>query len=182
MVSLLLTACAPQYDTPTEQVIQQGEQVIEEQILAEQTAGQVAWKDAELTDVATSQPFKISDFAGKTILVESFAVWCPKCLSQQEEFAAFGVENPDILLISLDTDANEDTEKVRTHIERYGFDWYFAVSPIEATNALIDEFGLGIVSAPSTPVILICADQRTRYLPSGIKSADDLTKEVAAGC
>jgi hypothetical protein len=39
-----------------------------------------AWMDVELTDVATGQKFKISDFKGKTVMLESFAVWCPTCL------------------------------------------------------------------------------------------------------
>jgi thiol-disulfide isomerase/thioredoxin len=44
-----------------------------------------AWMDiVELTDVATGQTFKLSDFKGKPVLLESFAVWCPTCLRQQE--------------------------------------------------------------------------------------------------
>ncbi len=139
-----------------------------------------AWMNIELTDVATGQKFKISDFKGKPILLESFAVWCPTCLGQQKELSK--LKGDDLVHISLDTDPNEDEAKIRGHLERYGFDWYFAVSPIELTQALIDDFSLRIVSAPSVPVVLICANQSTRLLRSGIKSAEELRGEIEKGC
>ncbi len=141
-----------------------------------------AWMDIELTDVATGQTFKISDFKGKPILLESFAVWCPTCLRQQKEIQKVQEREGDAIIhISLDTDPNEDEARVKEHIERNGLDWYFAVSPIELTNALIDEFGLTVVSAPSAPVILIYEDQSTKFLKNGVKSADELIAEVEEG-
>lgn len=141
------------------------------------------WMDIELTDVATGETFKISDFEGKSILLESFAVWCPTCLAQQKELQKLQPsEGDDVIHISLDTDPNEDTEKVREHIQRYGLDWYFAVSPIELTQALIDEFGLDFVSAPRAPVVLICKDGSARFLRSGVKPVEELAAEVAQGC
>ena len=139
--------------------------------------------DTELTDVATGQKFKISDFKGKPILLESFAVWCPTCLAQQKEIKkVLESEGEAIVHISLDTDPNEDEAKIKEHIERNNLDWYFAVSPVELTQALIDEFGLGFVSAPKAPVLLICADQSARFLRSGVKPAEELISEVAKGC
>jgi hypothetical protein len=38
-------------------------------------AGALSWVDIELTDVETGEAFRVSDFAGETVLVESFAVW-----------------------------------------------------------------------------------------------------------
>ena len=38
-------------------------------------AGTLSWVDIELTDVETGETFRVSDFAGETVLVESFAVW-----------------------------------------------------------------------------------------------------------
>lgn len=142
-----------------------------------------AWMDVELTDVNTGQKFKISDFKGKPVLLESFAVWCPTCLAQQKETKKLKeTTGDDIIHISLDTDPNEDEAKVKEHLERNGLNWYFAVSPIELTQALIDEFGLRIISAPRAPVLLICEDQSTRFLRSGVKSADELLSEVEKGC
>lgn len=139
--------------------------------------------DVELTDVATGERFRISDFKGKTILLESFAVWCPTCLAQQKEMGKMRAEDgEDVVHISLDTDPNEDADKVREHVERNGLDWYFAVSPVELTEALIDEFGLDFVNAPRAPVVLICEDGSSRFLRSGVKPVDELEAEVAQGC
>jgi hypothetical protein len=82
----------------------------------------------------------------------------------------------------LDTDPNEDASAVQAHQDRYGFDWYFAVSPANLTQELIDEFGLGFVNAPTAPVVLICEDQSTRFLESGVKTAEELKEEIEAGC
>jgi hypothetical protein len=38
-------------------------------------AGTLSWVDIELTDVVTGETFRVSDFAGEQVLVESFAVW-----------------------------------------------------------------------------------------------------------
>ncbi len=146
-------------------------------------SGASAWMDIELTDVATGEKFRISDFKGKPVLLESFAVWCPTCLEQQREIKKVREREGDAIIhISLDTDPNEDEARVREHIERNDLDWYFAVAPIEMTNALRDDFGLRIISAPSAPVVLICEDQSARFLRSGIKRADELISEVEKGC
>ncbi len=138
-----------------------------------------AWMDIELTDVATGQTFKINDFKGKPVLLESFAVWCLTCLRQQREIKKVReIEGDAIVHISLDTDPNEDADKIREHVERNGLDWYFAVAPIELTNALIDEFGLAVVNAPGAPVILIYEDQSAKLLRSGVKSAEELISEI----
>ncbi len=146
------------------------------------TATVPGWMEIELTDVATGETFKISDFIGKPILLESFAVWCPTCLAQQKEIKKVKqVDGENVIHISLDTDPNEDAQKVREHLERNGLDWYFAVSPVELTQALIDEFGLNFVSAPRAPVVLIGKDGSTRFLRSGVKSAEELISEIEKG-
>jgi cytochrome oxidase Cu insertion factor (SCO1/SenC/PrrC family) len=142
----------------------------------------VNWLDTELKDVVTGETFKISDFKGKPILLESFAVWCPICLKQQFETQESMDLDDNVVHISIDTDPNEDEDIVKQHVSTYGFDWYFAVAPVEMTRALVDEFGFTIVNAPSAPVLLICEDQTTRFLPSGIKTASELSEEVNKGC
>jgi hypothetical protein len=91
-------------------------------------------------------------------------------------------EGDAVVHISINTDPNEDESRVRDHIEKYGFSWYFAIAPIELTNDLRDQFGLRVVNAPSAPVILVCEDQSARFLRSGIKSVDDLLSEIETGC
>ena len=149
-------------------------------VVGSELAGE--WIDFELRDVKTGQTFKVSDF-DRPVLLESFAVWCPTCTRQQREIRELHDEVGDsIISISLDTDPNEDEERVRQHIESNGFDWYYAIAPVEFTQSLIDQFGVSIVNAPSAPVVLICDDQKVRKLGSGVKSASQLKQEVERGC
>lgn len=145
----------------------------------------IDWKEAELTSIVTGENFKISDFAGKPVLVESFAVWCPVCLRQQEEINELQEQVGDaVVFVSLDTDPNEDATKIQEYLvkQNYEFDWYFAVAPVEVTQSLIKDFGLMVVNAPSAPVILVCPDQSTRFLDAGVKKVGELEEEITKGC
>ena len=99
------------------------------------------------------------------VLLESFAVWCPICTNQQKQVRALHEEVGDeVISIALNTDPNEDHDKVAAHIARHGFDWRYAVAPAELILALKEEFGVGILNAPSAPVVLICGDQSVREM------------------
>jgi len=151
-----------------------------EDIVAEKEDG---WRNAILIDVTTNEPFKISDFKGTPILLESFAVWCPTCRKQQEQIQELHEELGDSFIsISINTDPNEDADKVQEYLDRYEFGWRYALSPIENTQLLIDEFGVAVVNAPSAPVVLICEDQTARLMPRGLKRPEELSREMAKGC
>ena len=138
-----------------------------------------AWANIELVDAVSGESFRIADYAGKPILIESFAVWCSTCLRQQREMARLiDLAGEAIVHISLDTDPNENLTKVRDHALRHDFSWLYAVAPFELTQALINDFGLTVVNAPRAPVILIDVDGTARLLPNGVKSAEQLLEEI----
>ena len=142
------------------------------------------WMEFELIDIRTGETFTIFDLTGKPILLESFAVWCPTCTKQQKEIKNLHEEiGDDVISISIDTDPNEDAEIIRAHINANDFTWYYTISPIEMTKALIDEFGNSIISAPTAPMVLICEDLSYRKLVGfGARSVDKLKQEIAKGC
>jgi len=141
------------------------------------------WKSEDLVDASTGETFQIKDFTGTPVLIESFAVWCPTCLKQQKKMKELLETEGDMIIhISLDTDPNEDADLVKLHAEKNDLNWRFVVSPKEVTKKLIEEFGFGVVNAPSAPVILVCEDQTTRLLEKGVKSAEELKEEVNLGC
>jgi thiol-disulfide isomerase/thioredoxin len=145
--------------------------------------GGMSWMKIELTDLLTNDTFRISDFEGRKVLVESFALWCPSCLYEQRHMQKLKQRIGDeVVYVSLDTDPNEDRPQIMSHVDKWGFDWLFAIAPQELTEALIDEFGLGILDAAKAPVILVCEDQSARLLRTGTKSADDLQEELSEGC
>lgn len=141
------------------------------------------WHTASLKDVNSGQEFKVSDFRGKKVLVESFAVWCPVCKKQQENIKELHEEIGDeVISISLDTDPNEDEQIVSDHAKANGFNWRYAVAPKEMTQSLVNEFGIIVASAPSAPVILVCEDGSSRLMKRGIKSVEELKRELETGC
>jgi len=141
------------------------------------------WKAVELYDVNSKTNFKISDFAGQKVLLETFAVWCPTCTRQQQEVRKLHEQGSDVISISLDVDPNEDEARIIEHTERNGFTWRYAKAPVEMSQALIDEFGFGVVNAPQAPMILICEDQTTRFISGrGVKSVSTLINELNQGC
>lgn len=47
------------------------------------------WFDMELVDVQTGETFKMSDYKGKVVLLETMAIWCPNCIVQSNELWEF---------------------------------------------------------------------------------------------
>ena len=139
----------------------------------------IEWREYELTDINTGETFKISDFKGTPVLLESFAVWCPTCTKQQQEVKKLHDELGDSFIsISIDTDPNENANKILEHTQRNGFDWRYAISPSELTQTLIDEFGVIFINAPQAPIVLIDKDQNARILKRGVKSSEELKSEL----
>lgn len=135
--------------------------------------------NTQLRDINSQKTFTLNDFKGKPVLLESFAVWCPVCTKQQEKIKELHEDIGDsVISISLDTDVNEDEAKVKEHLERNKFDWYYTISPSDLTKALIDQFGAAIVNAPQAPIILICSDQSARMLGRGVKSVSELKEAI----
>ena len=90
-------------------------------------------------------------------------------------------ENSDVVVIGVDADPNEEAQQVIDHVEQNGFEGRYVVATQELTDALVGEFGPSIVSPPSSPVVLISADQTSaRLLPRGLKSLEDLKAELEA--
>ncbi len=141
-----------------------------------------AWKNIVLRDVKTGKPFKISDFKRKTILLESFAVWCPTCRKQQDQIKELHRKVGDeVISVSIDTDPSENKARVLQHVNRNGFKWRFAIDEKGFAQGLVDEFGTNVVNAPSAPIVLINANQEARLLRFGVKSAEELQEEIDKG-
>jgi thiol-disulfide isomerase/thioredoxin len=66
-----------------------------------------AWYGADLTNAATGETFRIQDLKGKVVLVETMAMWCPTCLSQEKEVKALYEQlgqRDDFVSIGIDVD------------------------------------------------------------------------------
>jgi thiol-disulfide isomerase/thioredoxin len=136
-----------------------------------------SWRTTELTDVRTDETFTIDGLEGP-VAIQSFAVWCPKCERQSQELSE---TDESVTVVSLNTDPNEDAEKVRQHAESNGFDWRFAVAPTEMTESLVGEFGTTVTNAPSTPIIVACGEGVAEFFSGSQQSVEDI-QAAASEC
>jgi thiol-disulfide isomerase/thioredoxin len=140
-----------------------------------------AWFDASLTNVNDGSSFSINDFAGKVVLVETMAVWCPTCKRQQDQIktlnSAMGMD-PDLIAISLDIDPNENADMLKTYAANNGFDWIYAVASVGVAREIGNLYGDQFLNPPSTPIMILDRKGEAHPLPFGVKSADDLMKAI----
>lgn len=134
-----------------------------------------------LTNVNNGESFTISDFAGKVVLVENLAMWCPNCKKQQEQVKILSDTlgmNSDFIAIGFDIDPNEKADDLKRYTESNGFDWIYAVPPQEVLNEISSLYGVNFLNPPSTPIFVIDRKGEVHLMPFGIKSADDLQKFI----
>jgi thiol-disulfide isomerase/thioredoxin len=140
-----------------------------------------AWQTIALTDAATGEAFTLGDFQGKTVFVEPMATWCSNCRAQQghvrEAKAQLGEA---VVFIGLSLETNLPPEQLASYAQSNGFDWTYAVMPVELLGALTDEFGRSITSAPSTPHFIIRPDGSFSELATGIHEAEAIVAEIQA--
>ena len=139
------------------------------------------WFDMKLTDARTGEVFTMNDYAGKVILIETMAIWCPNCVVQATQVKKLheALGNPDDLIsVSLDVDFNEDQASLKEYASDYGFDWHFAVAPLEVARALGNLYSAEYLNPPLSPMLIIDREGNVYQLEYGIKDATTLQKIV----
>lgn len=135
------------------------------------------WFSSEMIDVNTGSVFKLSDYQGKVILVETMAVWCSKCLSQQKEIAKLHTalsDRDDHVSVVIDIDPNEDAALLGNYAQKNNFTWLYAVASDEVINEISALYGAQFLNPPATPMLIIDKQGNSHPLPFGIKSAEEL--------
>jgi cytochrome oxidase Cu insertion factor (SCO1/SenC/PrrC family) len=139
------------------------------------------WFDMELTDAQSGETFTMNDYAGKVVLLETMAIWCPNCVIQGNEVRKLhqALGNPDDLIsVSLDVDFNEDQASLKEYASSYGFDWHFAVAPLLVARALGNLYSAEYLNPPLSPMMIIDRDGNVHHLDYGKKDAETLQKIV----
>lgn len=133
------------------------------------------WATATLTDVATGEAFTIADFAGRTVFVETMAIWCTKCRAQQGRFteALAGLDPATIAYVVLTVEPAETSEDLARYRVERGFTGTYAVAGRDVSSALADEFGANVLNPPSVPVIVVSPDGVVSFGTGG-ESVDEI--------
>jgi peroxiredoxin len=153
----------------------------DETMMGEDAVMTAAWYGVDLTDVNTSSVFKVADFQGKVVLVETMAVWCSTCFRQQKEVHALHEllgERGDLVSLGLDIDPNETPDILKTYTAKNGFDWHYAVAPVEVAREISQLYGDQFLNPPSAPMFIIDRRGEVHPLPFGVKSAQTLQEAL----
>jgi peroxiredoxin len=143
--------------------------------------GRPDWFDISLTDVQTGETFTVNDYAGKVVLLETMAMWCPNCTVQANEVRELHKlldNSEDVVSISLDVDVNEDESSLGEYAQEYGFEWHFAVAPLEIARALGNLYTAQYLNPPLSPMMIIDREGNVHHLEYGLKDAQILKKSL----
>lgn len=165
VLALLLAACGPAQGTD---------------VPATAAPAVPEWFGIELTDAQTGETFTMNDYAGKVVLLETMAMWCPNCIVQAHEVRKLHevIDSQDLISVSLDVDINEDSESLKEYAYGYGFDWHFAVAPLEIARALGNLYTAQYLNPPLSPMLIIDRDGSVHHLEYGFKDVETLQKAV----
>ncbi len=85
---------------------------------------------------------------------------------------------PDVVMVSIDGDPNEDAALLKRYAAQLGFTWRFAVASRELMISLAQTFGNEYLDPPSDPMFVVTPRGAVHRLPSGHKSTADLRAAV----
>jgi cytochrome oxidase Cu insertion factor (SCO1/SenC/PrrC family) len=145
------------------------------------TATTPEWFNMELTDVQSGKSFTMNDYAGKVVLLETMAIWCPNCIIQATQVGKLdqALGNPeDLISVTLDVDSHEDEAALKEYASSYHFDWHFAVAPLLVERALGNLYNAEYLNPPLSPMLIIDREGNVHQLDYGIKDAATLQKIV----
>ena len=142
-----------------------------------------AWATAPLTDVASGEEFRIADLAGKVVILETMAIWCPSCRAQQGDVQeALARLPPDrVEYVVLDVDPSEDAASLAEYAAANGFKGRYAIAGTDVARALAADFGDQFLNPPSTPMLVIGGDGTVTPTDFGHKSVDEVVALAEAG-
>ena len=135
------------------------------------------WTRVPLVNVRNGSRFQIADFKGRVVFVETMAVWCGNCRSQQElSKRALGALPDDVAYIVLDVEQAESPEQLARYANENGFPFIYAIAPPELSRALARDFGDQVLNPVTTPIVVISREGRATRARDGFKSVDELVE------
>jgi thiol-disulfide isomerase/thioredoxin len=135
-----------------------------------------AWATAPLVDVSTGETFRIADYAGKVVILETMAIWCSSCRAQQGDVQAALARLPadKVVFVVLDTDKSENAASLAAYRTKNGFEGRYAIAGNEVARALAADFGDQFLNPPVTPMLVIGTDGTVTRTDFGHKSTDQI--------
>jgi thiol-disulfide isomerase/thioredoxin len=125
-------------------------------------------------DLVDSQgrPERLADFKGRYVVLNFWATWCVPCLQEIPEIAAFAKAHPEVTVIGVAMDAEDNVDKVKRFAAKTGHDYTLVFSDAKVEKQLGDPRALPTtrVYDPSGKVVYDKPGRVTQ------KSLEELTK------
>jgi thiol-disulfide isomerase/thioredoxin len=84
----------------------------------------------------------LADFAGKPLVVNSWAVWCPFCVKELSDFSLLQKEFPDLVVVAIDRAEPLATAKEYTDNLGITHDMVFLLDPADSFYKSIGGFSM----------------------------------------
>ncbi len=154
----------------------EGEEMADEEMML------AVWQEIPLVNARTGETFTLADFSGKTIFIEPMATWCTNCRRQLNNVkqARTDLNSDEIVFIGLSLETNLDAATLAAYADNQGYEWLFAVMTPELLQAMAEDFGQVLTSAPSTPHFVIRPDGTFTELATGIESPEEISAQLLA--
>jgi thiol-disulfide isomerase/thioredoxin len=99
-----------------------------------------------LSDTSGSE-VKLSDYAGKVVVLNFWGTWCPPCRKEIPEFAAWSKDNPDVPILGLADPDSGHGERLQREAQTLGVTW----PVLEADRSVLSNYGVDVF--PTTLVV-----------------------------
>jgi cytochrome c biogenesis protein CcmG/thiol:disulfide interchange protein DsbE len=127
--------------------------------------------DFSLTDL-NGNPFSLSDFKGKIVIIDFMATWCSPCRLQMPHYEVVWEEYQNrIVILSIDIDVRESEDTLRIFTQDYPFaTWIWA----RDTANLGETYK--VIWIPTT--VIIDQEGSIRFTRVGVTSSSTLIQEI----
>ena len=126
--------------------------------------------DFSLPDI-NGETVQLSDYAGKVVLINAWATWCPPCIAEMPDLHAYYQAHKDDGFVILAINGGESAEVVAAFATQNGLTFPVLVDP--TTRFLTS---LGITSYPTS--ILVGSDGVVQAVHVGLFTPQALEQEV----
>jgi peroxiredoxin len=124
-----------------------------------------------LTDLSGKQ-VRLSDYAGRPVLINAWATWCPPCKAEMPALHDFYRAHQAEGFTLLAVNAGEAPAQVSSFIRQMGFTFPVLLDP---NTAVLTE--LGVRGFPTS--IIVGRDGTVKKIHTGILTANQLQTEIA---
>lgn len=120
----------------------------------------------------SGETVRLSDFAGRPVLINAWATWCPPCRAEMPLLNDYYLKYRENGFVILAVNAGESQSLVDQFISQAGFDFPVLLDPDSASLSR-----LGVFSFPTS--ILVGRDGKVKKIHVGIITPDTMQNEIA---